>query len=81
MCASCCGRRRFLLTFAGCCLLRGWMRWKTFSFFWAFIWFLFFGVGILVYIGVYWCILVYIAYYLSKVDRFVYIVVKDNGMV
>jgi hypothetical protein len=51
------------------------------QFLWAFIWFLFFGVGILVYEWGYWCILVYFAYYLSKEDRFVYILVEDKGMV
>jgi hypothetical protein len=44
---------------------------KRFNLFWAFVWFLLFGVGILV----------SIAYYVSKDDNFVYIVVEDNGMV
>lgn len=42
---------------------------KKFSFFWALVWFLIFGVGILV----------YFAYYLAKKDRTVYVEVDESG--
>ncbi len=44
---------------------------KVFSFGWALFWFLFFGVGVLV----------YILYYLGKKDAAVYLVVAADGTV
>lgn len=41
---------------------------KTFSFVWAFLWFLLFGVGLLV----------YILYYATKKDRALYLYVEDG---
>ena len=43
---------------------------KGFSFFWAFLWFLLLGIGLLI----------YILYYLSKKDQTVYLYV-ENGQV
>ena len=47
------------------------MRPKKFSFLWALLWFLLFGIGILV----------YVAYYLAKSDQTVYLEVDDAGKV
>ncbi len=44
---------------------------KVFSFVWALFWFLFLGVGVLV----------YIFYYMSKKDKTVYLRVSDDGQV
>ena len=44
---------------------------KKFSFLWALLWFLLFGIGILV----------YVAYYLAKSDQTVYLEVDDEGKV
>ncbi len=44
---------------------------KTFSFFWAFIWLLALGVGLIV----------YIIYYMAKKDEQVYIEVDEEGRV
>ena len=44
---------------------------KIFSFLWAFLWFLLFGVGILV----------YIFYYMAKKDTIVFIEVSEEGRV
>jgi uncharacterized BrkB/YihY/UPF0761 family membrane protein len=44
---------------------------KNFSFLWALLWFLFFGIGILV----------YVAYYLAKSDQTVYLEVDDAGKI
>ncbi len=44
---------------------------KVFSFVWAFVWFLFLGVGVLV----------YIFYYMAKKDQTVYLRVTEGGRV
>ena len=44
---------------------------KKVSFLWALLWFLLFGIGILV----------YVAYYLAKSDQTVYLEVDDEGKV
>jgi uncharacterized BrkB/YihY/UPF0761 family membrane protein len=44
---------------------------KKFSFLWALLWFLLFGIGILV----------YVAYYLAKSDQTEYLEVDDAGKV
>lgn len=44
---------------------------KSFSFGWAFLWFLCFGFGILV----------YLAYYLSKRDTIAYLTVSEDGTI
>jgi uncharacterized BrkB/YihY/UPF0761 family membrane protein len=44
---------------------------KKFSFLWALLWFLLFGIGILI----------YVAYYLAKSDQTVYLEVDDAGNV
>lgn len=44
---------------------------KSFSFLWAFLWFLLFGVGILV----------YIFYYMAKKDTIVFIEVDEEGRI
>ncbi len=44
---------------------------KTFSFVWAFLWFLALGVGVLI----------YVFYYLSKRDEMVYLTVGEDGAV
>lgn len=44
---------------------------KTFSFLWAFLWFLLFGVGILV----------YIFYYMAKKDTIVFVEVGEEGRI
>jgi hypothetical protein len=44
---------------------------KKFSFFWAFVWFLLFGVGVLVYLFYYW----------SKRDETAYLEVDGTGTI
>ena len=44
---------------------------KAFSFMWAFLWFLFFGIGLLI----------YIFYYMTKRDKLVYLTVVTGGYV
>lgn len=44
---------------------------KKFSFFWAFIWFLALGIGLLV----------YIIYYMAKKDQQIYLSVDENGRI
>jgi len=44
---------------------------KKFSFLWAFLWFLLFGIGILVYLFYYW----------SKKDEVVFVQVDEHGRV
>lgn len=47
------------------------LRPKKFSFLWALLWFLLFGIGILI----------YVAYYLAKSDQTMYLEVDDAGKV